>query len=278
MGIRADCINVYYRGGNLLRVHRRPPPQTDPTCSRYEASFHPNYGVGRELPNLPPVLTRSEDVQTWLDAFPVLKDAMDRSDRLGVEREIQQSILRDNNFCSSANSTDYYVCDIEYSRSRADAFRFDIVGVHWPSEPNVRKRGDGRRLFFAEVKQGDKALGGKSGLHSHIRHVNAHLADTQNVTAIKAEMIEVFNQKRKLGLLEPGRELVSFSDEPPLLILVLVNHDPQSLPLGKMLRDLPEHPNVDLRVATSSLMGYGLYEHCVMTVEAALERFGDLIQ
>ena len=43
------------------------------------------------------------------------------------EREFQQLMVRDNNFGSIANSTDYYVCDIEYD---SDNGRFDMIAVH----------------------------------------------------------------------------------------------------------------------------------------------------
>lgn len=265
LGIRADYINVYYRGGNLLRVKR--------LGSQYGADFDPNYLANPDLLPRP----HPTDIAAWISMIPILKDAMDRSGKLKIEREIQQSILRDNNFCSSASSSDYYICDIEYAISRGN-FRFDIVGVRWPSDRASRKRDRGHRLVFGEVKQGDNALDGNSGLHDHIRDVNEHLADPKVVDATKAEMITVFNQKRALGLLDCKKDLVAFSDDPPLLVLVLVNHDPEKKRLRELLRSLPESPNAEVRIATSSLMGYGLYHHCVLTVEDALARFGDRIQ
>lgn len=282
VGIRADCINVYYRGGNLLRVHIPPSCRgRSGVAPRYEAWFDENYFTKSAAPTLPKVLTNAEELQLWLDAIPTLKDAMDRSSKLKVEREIQQAILRDNNFCNAAQSTDYYVCDIEYacdienSKSRG---RFDFVGVEWLSKSHVRKRDRGHRLIFGEVKQGEDALEGDSGLHKHIRDVDGYLANPGAVDAIKAEMITVFNQKRTLGLHTCKKDLVAFGDDPPLLILVLVNHDPEASRLGHLLRTLPERRHLDLRIATSSLTGYGLYEPCLMTVESVLDKFGDRIR
>lgn len=267
--IREDYINVYYRGGNLLRVSR--------LGSRYDAHFDANYLGGPAPASLPgSSLTSPADVAAWLNALPGLKDAMDLffGRHPKEEREIQQLILRDNNFGSLARSTDYYICDIEYANSHG---RFDVIGVHWPSTPVTRKRDAGHRLVLGEVKQGDGALDGACGLHSHIIDVNSHLADPSNLDAIKTEMVTVFNQKRSLGLLDCGKDLVAFSDERPLLVLMLVNHDPEKSRLRELLRTLPESPHAELRIATSSLLGYGLYDPGVMTIDDALATFGDRI-
>lgn len=262
--IREDYLNVYYRGGSLLRVKRQR--------TRYDFYFDQNYFAEPSAIALP----QADDVAAWVALVPTLKDAMDLC--LGRhskdEREIQQQILRDNNFGGTARDTDYYVCDIEYASKHG---RFDVVAVHWPSSPSDRKRDIGRRLVLMEVKQGDGALAGDSGLHAHIRDVDGCLAIPGNVEILKEEMLRVFNQKMALGLIDCGKPLVGFSDEKPLLVMVLVNHDPDKSKLRALLRDLPACLHADLAIASSSLMGYGLYDPGIMSVQEALDRFGDRI-
>lgn len=260
--IREDYVNVYYRGGSLLKVSR--------SGSGFDARFDSNYFAGAAATTLPKAAVGAEaDVDAWVKALPGLKDAMDRffAKHPKEEREIQQLIVRDNKFGSVARQTDFYVCDIEYANAHG---RFDVVAVHWPSTPSDRKRDAGHRLVLGEVKQGDGALDGPSGLHAHIVDVNDYLADAANVEAIKADMVTVFNQKRALGLVDCGKDLVSFGDERPLLLLMLVNHDPDSARLGELLRALPPSPHAEIAIATSSWMGYGLYESGMISVEAAL--------
>ena len=57
----------------------------------------------------------------------------------------------------------------------------------------------------------------------------------------------------------------------------VVNHDPQKSALARLLGSLPISPHVDLRIATASFLGYGLYEQCVHPVQAVLQRFGDYV-
>lgn len=116
--LRGGSINVYYRGGSLMKVKQ--------SAKGYAVSFDEGYFEG----NLPaPHIREEADVTNWLDVLPKLKQAIDQY--LGKhredEREFQQILVRDNNFGSIARSTDYYICDIEY-QSRDG--RFDMIAVH----------------------------------------------------------------------------------------------------------------------------------------------------
>lgn len=270
--IREDYINIYYRGGNLLRISRKP--------DGYAAFFDPEYASGDGgafAAAMPVVSLRSpEDVAVWLSFFPNLKLAMDLY--LGrhpkEEREAQQHILRENNFGGVSRATDYFICDIEYANMDR---RFDLVAVHWPSNGAIRKRADGHRLVLVEAKFGEGALDGPSGLHSHILKINQFLSSPGFLCELKREMVDTFNQKRELGLVNCGKALEGFSDEPPVLLLVLVNHDPDSTKLRRCLETLPPSPHAHIYLATSCFMGYGLFDQAILPLVAARERWGALI-
>ena len=242
--LRGDYINVYYRGGNLMKVDHR--------SSGTHFDFDEDYGAER------PEATAGADA--WLAAVPRLKHAMDQHEGRGKsrsEREAQQLLLRENNFGRVAQSTDYYICDIEY---RAEQGQFDMVGVHWPSTRTDRKNATDRRLVFVEVKYGEGALDGTSGVASHIRHITKFLSDADRVRSFKEDMVKVFNQKRALGLIKCDKDLGTFGDDSDIL-LVLINQDPDASKLRNVLQGLPESPkNAEVLVANSSPMGYGLWE------------------
>lgn len=274
MELRQDYINIYYRGGNLLEVRR--------SGEKYKTSFNRSYQTSGATLRLPKDwILKPSDVAAWLDAFPAMKQQMDfhLSGKKAEEREIQQLILRDNNFGRLANDTDYYVCDIEYplvpSGPKTDKKegRVDVIAVHWPSTSAARRSQTSlRRLVIAEVKAGDSALAMKSGLHEHVRDVNNFLSGNADVKNLKRAMEEVFRQKLALGLIPGLKSPVRFSDERPLLLLVLVNHKPASTKLHNLLATLPPSPNAELQVAAGSLLGYGLYDHAMLTVDQARSR------
>lgn len=259
--LRDNYLNVYYRGGNLLRLTQ--------TGTAYAASFDTRYfkGADHALPAGP--VATSEDLEVWLDALPNLKNTMDLwfGRHPKEEREIQQLIARDNNVGGVSRATDYYVCDIEYANAHG---RFDLVAVHWPSTSRDRQQSDDRRLVIGEVKQGDNALSGTAGVHAHVRDVDGFLSDPNRVADLKAEMVDVFNQKRAMGLVNCGRDLEAFSDELPVFLFILANHDPDKSKLREELATLPEAHHCEIRVATASLVGYGLFDPGIRTVDEVL--------
>ena len=268
--LRGDSINVYYRGGNLMRV-----AQLGEATGEYVISFDPKYfAAGEEIPLPDRTVRRRADLAPWLEASPLLRHAIDRwssNTRSNTEREFQQLAVRDNNFGPVARSTDYYFCDIEFHSQHG---RFDMIAVHWPSESAVRKLACDRRLVFVEVKHGDAAL---DNLHDHVRDIGEFVANPRRLEDFKRDMVRVFNQKRELQIVSCDKDLQTFSRETPLLILMLANHDPQKSALSGLLRSLPATPHVDVRIATASFLGYGLHEQCVHPVQTVLERFGDYV-
>ncbi len=196
-----------------------------------------------------------------------------------LEREFQQLVARENNYSKIANSTDYYIVDIEYATNNA---RFDMVGINWESAGYKRKQKGLEKyppkIAFIEMKYYVNALDGNSGIVSHIKDVDDFLGIPGNLTTIKKEMVEIFRQKRKLKLVDDlaHDNHVKELAERPEFILLLANHDPDSIKLQKCLMDIQSvgpMRHADLRIATANFMGYGLYRENIFTLDEFLVRF-----
>lgn len=264
--IRENYINIYYRGGNIIKIEENR--------GLYKASFDRKYldKNATKVSHLPCILNNSDDVGVWLNAVPFLKHEMDLwfGCRSKDEREFQQLMLRENNFGNSAKGTDYFICDIEYANHTG---RFDLVAVKWPSTSAHRKNNKSLRLAFIEMKYLDNALTGNAGLCKHIEDINTFLAKDDNLENIKEEMKLVFNQKLELGLIKNQKPIESFSNEKPEFILALINHDPASSILRNELNKLSDCPNAEIKIATSNFMGYGLYSQCIYSIDEFLNKF-----
>lgn len=267
--LRGNYINVYYRGGSLLKVEVA-------SSGGYSVQFDKNYGDVK-LPD--PRIGERKDVRRWLCQVPSLKQVMDRHfvRKEKNEREFQQLLVRENNFAKNAKSTDYFIIDIEYTAGAGRPERFDLVAVQWPS--GERKKVNDRRLVIVEMKYGDGALKGAAGLCNHIQDIDDFLCRESDLKCFKEDMVRVFNQKRRLGLM-PGckKDLKSFGGGKPILLLVLANHDPGSSTLSKVLcKDLIKCSKADLRIATASFFGYGLYDEGVHEVACFRKLFANYI-
>jgi len=268
--IRDNYVNIYYRGGNILKIEQRH--------DSFTAFFDREYlnDDSTRIPILPDLLASSDDVERWIDAIPFLKHEMDLW--LGKhpknERESQQLMLRENNFGNSAKGTDYFICDIEYANLDR---RFDLIAVHWPSSAAQRKNNRNLPLAFIEMKYLDNALSETAGLRKHIDDTCKFLEDPHNLANLKDEMKMVFNQKLDFCLIDNEKPIESFSSDNPEYILALANHDPDSSILKRELNTLTHCPHLELKSATSNFMGYGLYDQNIYTLDVFMRRFEDQI-
>ncbi len=250
--LRGDYVTVYYKSMQILRINENGTYYID---GEYNA---PN-------PN---------DVTDWATYFRDAKcaiDAHNTSEKL--EKEIQQQIARENNSCGISNGTDYFVFDIEYAQPDGD-FRFDALAVHWPR--NHRKSGNDLQLAIIEVKVGESAIGGKSGMCKHYSDTARFIVELGNnpelSNAFLRDTEKVIQQLRCMGMWKTDNpHPITMSLSHPQLIFAMANFNRNSTALAEPLSQIiQEHTDVskfDVLFASSSFMGYGLYNDCMLTLD-----------
>lgn len=267
--LRGNYVSIYYKSLLILKIHRNGNFYTD---KHYEI----------QLPS-----SSDPDWQTYFKNAKVNIDEYNKKHRLEkLEKEIQQAIVRENNFCSVSNLTDYFIIDIEYTQKDSEA-RFDALGVLWPR--NKRRSGKDLQMAFMEIKMGDKSLQGNSGVMGHYRSATRFVQELETDLDKKKFFFDdtekVITQLRKLGLwkMNCNENRISFSRfAKPQLIFILADYNQHSTRLKTELdqvsnyieTDLQNNPPLELLFATSSFMGYGLYEECMLD----LSDFGEKIK
>ncbi|MBI4712344.1 MAG: hypothetical protein HY762_03440 [Planctomycetes bacterium] len=105
--IRENYLNIYYRGGNILDVRKNQKDE-------YEFSFNFKYLKSSSSLSSDKI-EKSKKAMDWNIYFPIAKQAMDFSfsGKANEEREFQQLVVRENNYSTVANGTDYFIVDIE---------------------------------------------------------------------------------------------------------------------------------------------------------------------
>ncbi len=269
--IREDYINIYYRGGNMMKLAEKKGQYS----IRFDTKYF-KYLANPATTNTVQTITTKKaitqsDVDDYIKIIPFIKHSMDLY--FGAhpknEREFQQLLARENNRKGVAKGTDYFIADIEYAEGDS---RFDMIAIKWPSTiPDRKNKRVG--LSFIEMKYGDRAQKNSAGIVDHIDKLAKYLNSEPNVLLnLKQEMMQVFNQKLELGLVDNQNKIVGFNDNPPEFIFVLANHDAQSTILKTELQKVHSDPAYqqlpfDIKIAVSSYMGYGLYENHVHSLD-----------
>ena len=238
MQIRDGYVNVYYHGGNILRIKPRSfefdemyyndPSVMRSTYARKDAIIHKQLSARRDeliklLPNNPQ------------EYFRQAKAAMDEwaeklSDIAEYEEKKEQQQIALANRCE----TDYVVLDLEYAVSRNSAFkyngdkkkvvpRFDIIAI-----------GNGQ-IVVIELKKGLGATEGVSGIGPHIDCYD-HTIGRDNGGEFVKEMRELLAQKQEFGLLDSKLKITK---ERPKFIFAFSDEDGKD-EFGKFLDRLPE--------------------------------------
>lgn len=139
----------------------------------------------------------------------------------GIEFEFQQNILRGN----SSYSNRYMVVDMEWAFSQANIdkdehickTRIDLLVVD--TELNSNGYND---IYMAELKVGNNAQDGKSGIRDHIKKNDELINHPLACEALRNDVINIVEQKRELGLLDGTPKELKFVDgQKPKTMLVL---------------------------------------------------------
>lgn len=271
--IRNERINIYYRGGNILELKKE--------SNSYQAFFNEKYCSAGEV-NIINKVTKelskkiNDEVEAikWIQNIPFLKQIMDEyfSKYSKSEREYQQLVARENNNSIISNDTDYYITDIEYTHSESKESRFDLIGIKWESSSQKRQKADTCRIVLIEMKYGDSALVGTAGVEKHLKDIEKFCGDKRKLDILKDETILSFKQLRELGLIQFGKsgnknQIEKLNDEKPEFILLFANHKPAKSKLKSEFEKIPNINNAEVKIATSSFMGYGLYDKNMLSVE-----------
>ena len=274
LAIRDGYVNIYYRGGNLLRIREK-------SINTYEATFDENYNAsGTPLPDSPKLIHKQQDAIQWVESFSKRKEVMDvfLSQHDKSEREFQQLVARENNASVVSNESEYFVADIEAVYPELGA-RFDILAIRWLA--NQRQSTIHCRPAIIEMKYGDGALGGTSGVVKHLQDLEALIMNRERYSALLESMSLQFEQLYELGLFKFNRSIgcgpmTLNNDVKPEVIFLLANHNPRSTKLKTILTSsevlvYQQSKLFDLRFFVSSFAGYSMHSKNMKTLDEFFE-------
>lgn len=196
--IRGRYINIYYRGGNLLRITQK---QAD-----YEFFFDTKYCIEENDKLLLNSLSK-RDAIGYRKYFNRLINIMDQWFELHpkLEREHQHSLLIHNP----------KIVDVEYQVKKIS--RLDMLMI------------EGNTLYVVENKYGLGAVSGKAGIAKHYQDISKIIEDTETRNQLLKSIEQITHIKHALGLREYKVKVEDIHNIEILFVLVNYNQKSQSL-------------------------------------------------
>ncbi len=191
MEFRGTYINIYYQGHSILNLKKSGSFTIEKKFKR---------GIEGKIPE---ALNTIEDVNTYLELLPQIKDNVvyrrqenGEDERVSQKRELEfeQLLIRANNL-ESRNNSEYIILDRQYVVNNG-MDRWDLVALRWPIEKRGRPHQEGY-LSLIEVKyaQNPDIQNIKEQVQRYGHYLEAHLSD------ICKDMKNILSQKIDLGLL-----------------------------------------------------------------------------
>lgn len=302
LALRGSYINVYYRGGVILKLAE--------AAVGYTASFDLQYIKDAEIEIKTPeviTITKPEHCQAWVAFLPLLKECMNSHmvRRRKSEREFQQLVAWENNRSGISGDTEYFITDIEYAATvDGVSMRADMLGVKWKAReraglrgcvpvviemkygidafknpPNMEKnrKGSGIKDHFKDVCNffGVSESGPNDAARERGYHFNEMIADQFQ----QLWNLDLINLNASGAFIEAkGRLPVAGKPE---FVFLLANNNPRSKALSKALASIPEEKIeqakavFDLRFFAASFAGYGMHDACMLTWDQMLAELTD---
>lgn len=222
--IRDNYVNIYYKGGNILKI--------SPRSFYFDKMYFNDYNTiksseaKKDKVLLHQYKEKCKNLKKHIKSQPkeYFRQAKEIMDKWDIalkdvvrhnEKKAQQQIA-----IANKNDTDYVVLDLEYSVSRNSDFfytgsldkaipRFDIIAIH------------NGQLVVIELKKGLGATGGLSGIKPHIDCFNNSIGKDTTHLFVK-EMKELLEQKKRIGILDKS---LTIRDETPKFVFAFAEKD-----------------------------------------------------
>jgi len=205
LGVRNNYLNLYYNCDSIAEItYKKGKKSIVCEIDRYylDGISRKDKDKEKKAKNLQPgeICKKYEKIKKY------------SNERNKVEKKAQSILINNNNRNESSN---WFCIDIEYAKSyenkaeRKDAKcspRFDIIAISKKSP---------HKVALIELKYGNKAIGGKSGIYKHIEDDIKFCKKGFFESQLKKEIVNIIKNLSELGVDIPSD--IS-SEAPPVLL------------------------------------------------------------
>ncbi len=206
--VRNGYINIYYKGGNLLKIAQKSKGYS----FHFDAKYCKHKGHSDNLALFENL--KSNDIESYKKHFDLMMQEMDVwfCEHPKKERDYQHQLLVNNP----------EIIDIEYQIGRC--MRLDMLLF------------SGGKLYIVENKYGTGAIGGGAGISKHYSDICEVLNNPKLLEEIINSILHISEAKKALGLTDIS---IQKSDIKSVEILfLLANYNPRSQSLSNEVKKM----------------------------------------
>lgn len=288
--MNGTSLRIYFEGCRVLTVEYNPDKDSARliplTKNYYKASTS-------SVPKILSEKIKVDNLEQYLDAAIAF---LSRRKNPRQEERIRQEICRVNNLGREANDTDYFIIDQEYGFTTENGkdCKFDLVAIKWLSTGTDRKsfKNSNIEIVVFELKLGQNAVGGTKDANSvadlkgHIEDFRALYQGESQLREFKTDIVSMLLQQSCLtgffnpqigGLkhiqsLERDKDKIKIISDivdrlPVRFGFILADYKQESTRLKEQISQFED----DFLFATSSFMGYGLFDRNILNREQFLK-------
>ena len=222
--IRNRYINIYYLGGNILKITQK--------TKGYKFEFDKNYCIDENDKIISPTIQN-------ISLLKLIMQKWHNSKIDKVERKVQQYFCREN----IKSDSRYFIVDMEYQTGNSS--RIDMLAL--------TKTNGGVKIALIELKQGYKAITNSSGLFKHYTDFTQLIKN--NSYDITETIKNIYLNKVALGLIPDCFNLEQINGFE--ILFVLYDYNDKSVQLNRAIEEINKIKSVPFEIVK---VPKGVYE------------------
>jgi len=212
LGVRDNYLNLYYNCDSIAKIEYKKRDKAV-SCKIDRYFLDGNHHSRNKLAILKPC-----EIRKYYRVIKGHSDDIVKAKKDKKEKKAQSKLVILNNQNKSSN---WFCIDIEYANPNFRG-RFDIIAI----SKNISHKESAHKVALIELKYGNDAIGGKSGIYEHVKNFIEFNKKGYFNKQMKQEIVSIIKSLDNLGVEIPFaiHEERSISDNPDFYFITLNNN------------------------------------------------------
>ena len=173
----------------------------------------------------PKIVRTKEEIEQWIQVFQQLLKAIETYTFLAGKKTIyhSQNMIENYNSLETTGFKNFVFCDQVYENRKIRSPVFDIMALEFTLAKTKNLASSDWRLAIIELIPDYTYINGIPRIVNRLENTCRLLDHTEKLEVIRSEIVNIFRQKQKIGLIDTQYEVSKSSTQKPMLIYLPSN-------------------------------------------------------